>query len=102
MTKKPFLENTIDELFEWCSVIIDQARDFAQRNEAAGDTYSDQRQTIETAKKSDDLRGLRIVSVDLFHATSGQDPALIARINEELERRFGPDTAFIPYHHELD
>ena len=104
MTQKRFLENSMEELFEWCSVIIDSVQGYGRPDPAIDDpeSYEAQRLKLEIARAAEDLRGLRIASVDLFHRFSGANEQLVATINDALSGHFGERTALIPHHHELD
>ncbi|GGY42289.1 hypothetical protein [Parvularcula lutaonensis] len=100
MSSGRFLENTTDELFDWCMVVLENAYGFyAERFpnlQPLTDQYERQRDLLEKTRSNDDLRGMRILSVDFFDATSRAHHDLVARVNDALVSRFGPDTALIP------
>ena len=106
MTSKPFLENSLDELFEWCSLVLDNARGFYTErfpNTPSVDTqWRSQQDILDKTLADNDLRGMRIMAVDFFEAASGAHDELVSRINSAAKARFGEDTAIIPNAHELD
>lgn len=106
MTSKPFLENSLDELFEWCSLVIDNARGFYLERFPKTPTIDSQwrstQDELDGLKAKGDLRGLRIMAVDLFEAASGAHDDLVQRINKAAIARFGEGTAIIPGASELD
>ena len=106
MSKKPFLENSLEELFEWCSLVLENARAFyAERfpnTPSIEHQWRSQQDILDRTFADQDLRGLRIMAVDFFEAASGAHDELVQRINSAAIARFGPETAIIPGRDELD
>ena len=100
MTSKTFLENSLDELFEWCSLVLDTARSFYQerfpKTPSIQTQWRAQQDLLDQMKATNDLRGLRIMAVDLFEAVAGAHEDLVQRINSAAIARFGEGTAIIP------
>lgn len=106
MSSGRFLENTTDELFEWCTVVLENAYAFYSERfpnlQPLADQFEHQRELLEKTRSNDDLRGMRILSVDFFGAMSRAHDDLVAQVNAALINRFGPDTALIPTRDERD